>query len=241
MAAKVENNVEQDTKRPRLEKGGEFAVDVSAVGFPAASSGSGDPASSTSYKDIEDEKMMMMDDEELDIDIPQANAEEKPARVDDGNDEDEQAIKFRQTEFQPADREMNNFEYKVHTGVGICEVFSVPRVTKRAKERGLREGWAMDIAVDESGTRRSWDFSLENDQKEAMRWIRRDRPEVLVVSPPCAAFSVLRCFDKNPDEKKIEKAKQLVRFAIKLCWMQQAAGRKYIFEHPTSASSWRMP
>ena len=44
--------------------------------------------------------------------------------------------------------------------------------------------------------------------------------------------------DATEAKEKLEKAMEHVKFALDLCIQQYRAGRLFLFEHPTSASSW---
>ena len=47
--------------------------------------------------------------------------------------------------------------------------------------------------------------------------------------------------NKNFDPEKMEKAIKMVEFAVEMCIAQHRAGRLFVFEHPLSASSWKLP
>ena len=73
----------------------------------------------------------------------------------------------------------------------VCEVFSVPRVTARARARGKRGGWAADIKGGDPISQKSYDLSDHRQEAQVRELIRRDQPQLLVLSPPCTLFSVL--------------------------------------------------
>ena len=126
----------------------------------------------------------------------------------------------------------------------VSEVYSRPRVSQCAEECGLRPGWALDLKTqDELGN--PWDFDEEGQQQKAIRKIEEDRPNLLMLSPMCTAFSILQnlSYDKkNHDEVKalLKRAIKHVAFAVHLCDMQIQAGRYFVFEHPKSAKSWQL-
>ena len=71
----------------------------------------------------------------------------------------------------------------------VCEVFSPPRVVEAAKSmRNMRAGWSMDLSVECPVTRRAWDLRLESDRKLASALVLKDRPRLLILSPPCTLF-----------------------------------------------------
>ena len=132
---------------------------------------------------------------------------------------------------------------KTGTGADVAEAYSQPRMTSVAEKLGYKKGFAMDLLTnDDEG--RPWDLSKEDVQKRAMDKLEKEMPWLLVVSPPCTWFSTLQRwnFPKMTEEKVHEGMKQAllhVAFAVILCKRQAQAGRKFMFEHPAGASSWR--
>ena len=127
----------------------------------------------------------------------------------------------------------------------VCEVFSPPRTTSLARKLGLRGGWALDVASTCPITGRKWDCLKEEDRAWGKRMLHRDKPKLLVVSPPCTLFSQLQNLSPNglpqvrcPEEYR--KAILMVEYAVELCRIQMRAGRAFIFEHPRTASSWEL-
>ena len=74
----------------------------------------------------------------------------------------------------------------------VCETFSVPRVTDKAKRMGHALGWALDIAGADEYTGRTWDLRQKRAQDEAMRLLHRTKPYLLILSPPCTLFSQMQ-------------------------------------------------
>ena len=118
--------------------------------------------------------------------------------------------------------------------VDIAEVFSMPRVTEEAKKFGLNPGLAIDI-------KNGWDLTLSHQRKKCMQWVRQNKPLMLILSPPCTAFSTLQ--NLNPwtarREREFWQGVTLLKFAMELAKEQVEQGRYFIFEHPASASSWK--
>ena len=73
--------------------------------------------------------------------------------------------------------------------VDVAEIFSRPRVTTEAKKFGLAAGEAIDLAT-------GWDLMKTRDRKRCMQWLRQNRPQVVILSPPCTAFSGLQSLNK---------------------------------------------
>ena len=120
----------------------------------------------------------------------------------------------------------------------VCEVFSPPRICVAATEHGLRGGWSIDIATNERNTMRRFDLRNQKDQSEVKRMIRRDCPTVVVVSPPCTAFSIAN--QGEVDEHTLRSAVEMVRFSMEVCALQHTSGRHFIFEQPQSSRAWSL-
>ena len=120
----------------------------------------------------------------------------------------------------------------------VCEVFSPPSICPVASEQGLKGGWPIDMAVPESGTNRRFDLRNQKDQNEVKRRIRRDCPTVVVVSPPCTAFSIAN--QGEVDKKTLSAAVEMIRFSLEICELQHRAGRFFIFEQPQSSRAWSL-
>ena len=80
-------------------------------------------------------------------------------------------------------------------GPDIVEMFSPPRTTKVGKGLGLEAGEAMDLIT-------GWDFSREDDRRRAWRYIKAERPKLIIGSPPCTMFSVLQHMHKKTPRGK---------------------------------------
>ena len=87
-----------------------------------------------------------------------------------------------------------------------------------AKRHGLRGGWSIDMAISDPNTGRKYDLRNSKDQGEVKRLIRRDCPTVLVVSPPCTAFSIAN--QGEVDKRTLAGAIEMIRFAIEICEIQ---------------------
>ena len=130
-------------------------------------------------------------------------------------------------------------EWKTECG----EVYSPPRITKLIGEMGMRPAWALDLTVVDPDDGEPWDFSVPNKRAKAVKLLDRDKPLMLVACPMCGPFSAINNFNyakMEPKEikAKLEKAMEHVKFSLDLCLQQYKAGRLFVFEHPTSATSW---
>jgi len=124
----------------------------------------------------------------------------------------------------------------------VAEIFSPPRTTVRASQRGFKGGWALDCAHTDPWTGRKWDLRDPMTQEAAKNLLRKTKPKLLIASPPCTLFSqMLNISGGVKDWGKFEEAVKMVEFAVEMCLMQHRAGRHFVFEHPAGASSWRLP
>ena len=67
----------------------------------------------------------------------------------------------------------------------MCEVFSPPSVGEAAAKFGMKVGDAMDLTTGS-------DFNIPEHRQKAEEYVDREKPLVLIGSPPCVAFSPLR-------------------------------------------------
>ena len=121
----------------------------------------------------------------------------------------------------------------------ICEVFSPPRVVEQAKKFGFGRGTSFDL---ETG----WDLSNEEDVK--MMWMKpeEESPLLIVICPPCTAFSRLQ--EWNFRRMEFGKAVSLLRvglqhmhLAVQIMEWQHRRGGLFVFEQPHGARSWNEP
>ena len=121
--------------------------------------------------------------------------------------------------------------------LAVSEVYSPPRIAPMAPQAGFRQGVSADL---ETG----WDFSKEADRKAIRRRLASDSPALLILCPPCTAFSVVQNlnFPKMPAEKVaqiVEVGMLHLEFAMELAAEQIRRGDYFIFEQPHSARSWQ--
>ena len=128
--------------------------------------------------------------------------------------------------------------------VDVAEVYSPPRMTDMAQKLSMRPGSVIDLrATDEDG--RPYDLSRPEVRARVIKKIREEKPWLVVLSAPCTEFSTLQAWNvskRDPIEakKKLDEAIDHVRFAVKLCELQHEAGRRFVYEHPVSATSWQL-
>ena len=140
--------------------------------------------------------------------------------------------------------ELMVFEPDWATGVGddVVEIFSPPRIITVARRHGLKGEWSVD-RLTEFAPGEKWDLSRKSHQKACLDIIDQVRPGMVVGSPPCTWFSqIMRLnWPKIPRWKRrqmMAEARAHLEFSCKVYQAQYRAGRVFIHEHPSSASSW---
>ena len=106
----------------------------------------------------------------------------------------------------------------------VCEIFSPPRVAQRARETGRRGGWSLDISEADPITGRTWDLLCPKTVAQVKAMMRRDRPRLLIASPPCTPFSNLQTFHGGPDPVELQKGIRMMEVAVELCKYQVQLG-----------------
>lgn len=118
----------------------------------------------------------------------------------------------------------------------VGEIYSPPRMTAEAVNHGLKGKLALDLST-------GWDFNIPRHRKEALNLIKKHKPAVLLLSPPCTAFSALRRLSshkRDPQcvQKELDEAIQHMHFCVSLAQLQIQEGRGFILEQPKTATSW---
>ena len=108
----------------------------------------------------------------------------------------------------------------------ISEVYSPPRVSSEAEKRGWKRGTCYDLVT-------GWDLRRTEDRKEMWRRLKQEDPELVVVCPPCTAFSMLQ--EMNFPKMSVEQG---VELGIKVAEWQHKRGKLFFFEQPENARSW---
>ena len=119
----------------------------------------------------------------------------------------------------------------------VSEVFSPPRIAAQAGKDGLRQGSSFDLIT-------GWDLSNEADRKKMWRALKEEDPILLILCPPCTAFSARQSLnfprmDKGKVAVMIQTGMEHLELAMALAKWQHRRGRYFLFEHPASASSWK--
>ncbi|CAK0873666.1 unnamed protein product, partial [Prorocentrum cordatum] len=120
----------------------------------------------------------------------------------------------------------------------VKELFSVPRVADSLKGQGYPVSKSLDL-------RTGYDLGSPSGERAMWSIIERDRPEVIVMSPECLAFSVARRPSwrrlKGTDLADPETAGlKFMSLCVRVAENQMGRGRGFLLEHPEGASSWEM-
>ena len=123
----------------------------------------------------------------------------------------------------------------------VTEIFSPERLEAVCKEFGLKPGISMDI---KSG----YDFDNKKDRDRCWEAIERDKPTMVIGSPPCTLLSKLQELNKFmytdkrmwmlKFQERMEQAKRYVEFCAKVYQYQIDNNRYVLHEHPYLATSW---
>ena len=120
--------------------------------------------------------------------------------------------------------------------VDVAEVYSPPRIAKKASESGLRAGGSYDIQT-------GYDLTTPEDIKKMWEGLVEDDPELTVLCPPCTPCSVLQSW--NYDRMLLVKAICLlgeglyhVEVAAEVALWQYYRRKLFLFEHPLGSKAW---
>ena len=136
-------------------------------------------------------------------------------------------------------------------GADVVELFSQPRIAQESALRRyggteLKAGWSLDLTMRDPSTGMPWDLSCKITQRKVRKMVVESKPFMLVGSPPCTAFSQiqgLNNYRRDPEVVKKEMAAACAHivFCFEMYEIQRRAGRYFMHEHPSSASSWSRP
>ena len=136
-------------------------------------------------------------------------------------------------------------------GADVVEVFSQPRIAQEASIRmydgtKLVAGWSLDLTMRNPKDNQPWDLSDKETQKQVKKMVVDGKPFMLIGSPPCTAFSQLQGLNKSKRDPEIVRRELAsacahIAFCFELYEIQRRAGRFFMHEHPSSASSWGRP
>ena len=116
---------------------------------------------------------------------------------------------------------------------------------QRMTNHGLTPRLALDLTTNDPETSAPWDLSDGKVRNKVVKLIKDAKPFMIICSPMCTAFSQIQALnverrDPGVVRRELESAKDHVRWTMKICATQVREGRYFLFEHPRSASSWKM-
>ena len=121
----------------------------------------------------------------------------------------------------------------------------MPRIAPKAVGKYISKGSSFDIGtMDPDGN--PWDFTKAKQRQKAREYIIKNKPLVIIGSPPCDQWSIMQNLNnnkRNPGEvhRKMIEARIHLAFCAELYGMQIEGNRYHIHEHPLTASSWQEP
>ena len=89
--------------------------------------------------------------------------------------------------------------------------------------------------------RNGYDLSDPETRRLVWEHLERDRPWLIVGSPPCSAFSTLTSLSQDTDALRASVARGLehLKFCEVLYRIQMENGMYFLHEHPAGAKSWQ--
>lgn len=120
----------------------------------------------------------------------------------------------------------------------IMELYSAPRVVPAATAAGLRGSLSIDIQQGHDLMDPFW-------REWVVQQILSRRPRILISSAPCTAFCAFIHWNKKKMSVGKLRARQeeglcLLNLSLQIAGIQHAAGRGFLHEHPSTASSWKL-
>lgn len=119
----------------------------------------------------------------------------------------------------------------------MADIDSLERATKIANEFGSSPGGAFDLKT-------GWDSSKAHVRKQAWGKIWKDRPALIIGSPPCTDFSIVQKMNARRSQESEEKwhaAVEQVKICVRIYLRQTGKGRHLLHEHLAHAQSWQLP
>ena len=160
----------------------------------------------------------------------ETQGQKRPAEA--GHPEEEDSRTKRRPDPDPANTE----NIQTLMSVDLVEIGCPAKIATEAKKFGLIMGEVMDITT-------GWDFSRKDHQIKAEEYVAKQRPKLILGRPRCTTSSVLQRFTpwNRTKMERYEKEKQHLEFATKLYEQQAEAGRQFVHEQPSGATSWSVP
>ena len=120
--------------------------------------------------------------------------------------------------------------------VHVAEVFSPPRVTAMASRFGLTPGLAFDL-------RTGWDLDQLDQRQKLWKYLKEERPMLIVGSPECKAFCKLQSLnDKTSPQyrRTLRQGLAHMKVMMEIYEWQVSQGRLFLHEQPWGNASWAL-
>ena len=161
---------------------------------------------------------------------------------DDAEDLDQEQIQLALLVDANAEQQVPGPAIAAHLSVhhDMAEFYSSPRVLPVARCRGLRGSLSLDITT-------GWDFNVQHLRQLSVELLCKLSIGIVILSPPCTAFSELqrlwnyKRMTLDAVQRQWEQGMVFVRHAMECALTQYKAGRRFGYEHPARASSWKTP
>ena len=109
----------------------------------------------------------------------------------------------------------------------VTEMFSPPRVTKRAEEYWLRAGFVVDLTT-ERRPGEFWELSRDDHVAALEKFIRREKSWLLAAWPPCTDHCELLHLTYTKEEileRQRARGEKHLNHAMRFCAMQARGER----------------
>ena len=85
-------------------------------------------------------------------------------------------------------------------------------------------------------TGHKWDLANPATQNKVRAMVRQHRPRLLILSPPCTAFTHLQNLNGGPKEEDLKYGTELFNFAVEMAKLQMQLGSAFMLEHPMTSN-----
>ena len=118
----------------------------------------------------------------------------------------------------------------------VSEVFSPPRVSQLAEQKGHLSGGAFNLVT-------GYNLSTQADRRRCWQKLKEANPDIVVVSPPCSSFSILQSLNLRHQGIKtalrLAEGREHLQFAMEVFRWQTLRKKIAIFEHPATSKAWQ--
>lgn len=147
-------------------------------------------------------------------------------------------VTLKQKECRCLLAQMKTLENNKQSQYAVAELFSPPRFTTEAENRGLK-GLAFDI-------KQGWDLLDPKTQDRVDKLLDRAKPQLLVACPTCTnsgGWENLNQYFRSPVERAQlnRRNRARLRFCVKQIHKQLHRGGDFLLEHPWPSQIWKSP